>query len=299
MPQVIFPSSGGGGGGAVNLTIQEEGVNVQTEVNTINFVGSDVQAQAGGANTAIIYIPTPTFASHFNSQDGTTDTRVRNSGSTFVQRFISSPTAEGNPFYTGGWAGTVEQATNSTGITFNSNSQFVTAMNNSTFTVAVNNPDGTNLQTYTTPAITTSDTFDSGEATPHISVTISNYQLDSATKFKGIVSILIRYPNILTANGLDGGRVNIIITQNVTDGTGPWVFNMSTNGAFSPGEFFYDSKSGTARAATGITMTENVGALFVKHLSGIEYYTTGSQFTFAVNDIQLTTLKTYLILMVQ
>jgi len=295
MPQVIFPGSGGGGGGVVNLTIQEEGVNVQTEVNTINFVGSDVQAQAGGANTAIIYIPTPTFASHFNSQDGTTDTRVRNSGATFFQRFISSPTAEGNPFYTGGWAGTVQQATNSDGITLNSNGQFVTAMNNSTFTVEVNNPDGTNLQTYTTPAITTSDTFDSGEAgSPHISVTISNYQLDSATKFKGIVSIIVRYPLILTANGLDGGRVNIIITQNVTDGTGPWVFNMSTNGAFSPGEFFYDSQSGTVRAATGITMTQNVGALFVKHLSGIEYYTTGSQFTFAVNDIDNYNLNTVL-----
>ena len=286
MPTVIYPGGGGGGGGAVNLTIQEEGVNVQTEVNTINFVGADVQAQSGGPNTAIIYIPTPTFASHFNTQDGTTDARVRNSGATFSTRYISTPTAEGNPFYAGGWAGTNQQATNSSGITLYSNNQFVTAMNNSTFSIAVNNPDGSNLQTYTTPAITANGTYDSGEAgLPYIAVTISNYQLDSATKYKAYVSIIVRFPLILTANGLDGGRVNIIITQTVTDGTGPWVFNMATNGAFSPGEFFYDAQSNTVRVASGITMIENIGGLVTKHLSGIEYYTTGSQFTFAVNDI--------------
>lgn len=296
MPTVIYPGGGGGGGGgAVNLTIQEEGVNVQTEVNTINFVGADVQAQSGGPNTAIIYIPTPTFASHFNTQDGTTDARVRNSGATFSTRYISTPTAEGNPFYTGGWAGTNQQATNSSGITLYSNNQFVTAMNNSTFSIAVNNPDGSNLQTYTTPAITANGTYDSGEAgLPYIAVTISNYQLDSATKYKAYVSIIVRFPLILTANGLDGGRVNIIITQTVTDGTGPWVFNMATNGAFSPGEFFYDAQSNTVRVASGITMVENIGGLVTKHLSGIEYYTTGSQFTFAVTDIDNYNLNTVL-----
>ena len=117
MPQVIFPK-GSGGGGAANLTIQEEGSDVQTSVNTINFVGADVQAQAGGAGIAIIYIPTPTFASHFNTQDGTTNGLVSfistaAGGYSFssATRFIASPTAEGNPYNTGGWAGSNRRAT--------------------------------------------------------------------------------------------------------------------------------------------------------------------------------------------
>ena len=88
MPKIIFPG-GSGGGGSFNLTIQEEGSDVQTNVNTINFVGADVEAQAGNSGIAIIYIPPPTFASHYNTQDGTTDGRVRQSGATVETRFIS------------------------------------------------------------------------------------------------------------------------------------------------------------------------------------------------------------------
>ena len=53
MPTVIYPGGGSGGGGGTSLTIQEEGSDVQTSVNTINFVGADVQAQAGGAGISL------------------------------------------------------------------------------------------------------------------------------------------------------------------------------------------------------------------------------------------------------
>ena len=228
MPQVIFPK-GSGGGGAANLTIQEEGSDVQTSVNTINFVGADVQAQAGGAGIAIIYIPTPTFASHFNTQDGTTNGLVTDGSFSSATRFIAEPTAEGNPYNTGGWGGSNRRATDEDSITF-STTQQITAMNDSTFTVTVLNPDGSTLQAYTTPQINGAVTLDSGEApAPHIVVTVSNYQLDSATKYRANVSILVRYDLILTANSLDGGRINITISQTVTDGTGPYNFNMSTD----------------------------------------------------------------------
>lgn len=287
MPTVIFPGGSGGGGGGGSLTIQEEGANVQTEVTTINFVGADVQAQAGGDGIAIIYIPTPTFASHFNTQDGTTDGRVSyitNAGVysfSSSTKFIASPTAEGNPYNTGGWAATNQRASDDGEIRFKT-AQQVTAMNGSTFTVTVLNPDGSTLQSYTTPAITGNGTSDSGEATAHISVIVTNYVLDSATKYRANVEIRVRHDLIFTANALDGGRLNITVVQTVTDGTGPYTFNMSTNS--QPGEFFYDTNP-TNASGSGATVTENIVGLVVKHLSGIEYYTLGSTFTFQIADI--------------
>jgi len=284
MPTVIFPGGAGGGGGGADLTIQEEGADVQTSVNTINFVGADVKAESGGAGIATVYIPTPTFASHFNTQDGTTDGRVNDSGANIQTRFISSPTAEGNPYNTGGWAGTNRLASNSSGINLFSVQQ-ITAVNGSTFEIQVLNPDSSVLQTYTTPAINGAGTFESGEGgLSHISVFVTNYEADSSGKFKANISITVRYPLILTANGLEGGRFNIIITQTVTDGTGPYVFNMATNGGLSPGEFFYDSDL-LDGSASGISIAENVGQLAVKHLSGIEYYIIGNVFTFTTADI--------------
>lgn len=282
MPKVIFPGGGGAGGGG-SLTIQEEGVEVQTKVRVINFVGADVQAQAGEPGTAIIYIPTPVFSSHFNTQDGTTDGRVNDSGANVQTRFISEPTAEGNPYNTGGWAGSNRLASNSSGINFFTQQQ-ITSMNDSTFNVQVLNPDGSVLQSFTTPPITGALSFNSGEPLPHITVTITSYQSDTGSRFRGIVNILIRYPLILSTNGFEGGRFNVIITQTVTDGTGPYVFNLATNGGLTPGEFFFDDDP-VDGSATGVTIAENIGSLSVKHLSGIEYYTFGSQFTFNVADI--------------
>ena len=86
---------------------------------------------------------------------------------------------------------------------------------------------------------------------------------------------------ILSANGLDGGRLNITVVQTVTDGTGPYSL---TCPPITVREFFYDTNP-TNASGTGATISENVGGLAVKHLSGIEYYIIGSSFTFSVADI--------------
>lgn len=274
MPKIIFPG-GSGGGGSFNLTIQEEGSDVQTNVNTINFVGADVEAQAGNSGIAIIYIPPPTFASHYNTQDGTTDGRVRQSGVTVETRFISKPTSEGNPFQTGGDAESNALASNSTSITL-APSGAVTAMDNSTFKVDVTQPDGTVMETYTTPSITGNSTNTS--ASGDIVVTISSYAADT-TKFKGQVSILVTYSDILSTAGFDGGKFNIVITQTVTDGTGPHVFNLSTStNPTIQGDFFFDTNT-LPSFPQNVAIVETGGSVVTKHLSGLEYYTTGSQFT--------------------
>ena len=177
MPTVIYPGGGSGGGGGTSLTIQEEGSDVQTSVSVINFVGADVQAQAGGSGIAIVYIPTPTFASHYNTQDGTTDGRVNDTNNLAIaSKFIASPTSEGTPYNTGGWAGTNQNASNVELVELDTVS-FVTAVNGSTFNVNVVNQDGSSLLSFTTPAINASATFTSAGTPARITVDVVNYQL--------------------------------------------------------------------------------------------------------------------------
>ena len=280
MPKIIFPSGGAGGGGT-SLTIQEEGVDVQTNVNTINFVGADVEAQAGSAGVVLVYIPPPTFASHYNTQDGTTDARVRQSTATVETRFISTPTSEGVPFNTGGDAATNALASNSTAINL-APSADSTAMQNSTFKVDVTEPDGTVMETYTTSAITGNATFTSPSG--DIVVTISSYAADT-TKYKARVNVLVTYADILATAGFDGGKFNIVITQTVTDGTGPHIFNLSTStNPTIQGDFFYDTNT-LPSFPQNVAIGETGGSVVTKYLSGLQYYTTGSQFTVSCTDL--------------
>lgn len=273
-------SSSGGGGGTLNLKIQDEGTLVQQNVDTINFVGADVEAQAGSTGTVVIYIPPPTFASHFNTQDGTTDARVRQSGVTTGTRFIGVPTSEGTPFFTDGNAGTNSLASPSTSITLAPNSD-VTAMQNSTFTVNVTDPSGTTMETYTTPTITGNGTFSSSSG--DITVTISSYTTDT-TKFKARVSIVVTYADILNTAGYDGGSFNILITQATqSDGNFSFNLNTSTNPTINA-PFFFDTDT-LPSFPQNVAISETGGSVNTKYLSGLEYYISGSQFTISCDTL--------------
>ena len=270
MPKVIYP--GGGGSGGTSLTVQEEGVNVQTSVSVLNFVGADVLAEAGSSGTAIIYIPPPTFASHFNTTDGTTTGTVSETLSRSTA-FISAPTSEGTPFETGGWAGSNQSATITSSVTFAPGGA-ITAMANSTFQVVVKDGDGTTMESYTTPAITgnSTNTSSSGD----IIVSVTNYAADT-TKFKADVSILVVAGDILSTAGFQGGRYQVTITQVVTDGTGPYVYTQPS--------VFLDTNPSTPSIGGSVTITETADSVLTKHLSGLEYYILNSDFTVAVTDM--------------
>jgi hypothetical protein len=277
--------SSGGGGATLNLKIEDEGTLIQQNVDTINFVGADVEAQAGGSGTVVIYIPPPTFASHFNTQDGTTDARVRQGSTTVATRFISVPTSEGNPFNTGGTANTNALASNSSAITLTplsgSNGE-ITAMQNSTFTINVTEPDGTTMETFTTSTITGNGTFTSPSG--DIVVTVSNYGADT-TKFKANVSIFVTFSDILNTAGYEGGSFNILITHNTqSDGTFSFNLNTSTNPTVQA-PFFYDTNTPLVSFPQNVAIAETGGSVTTKFISGLEYYTTGSQFTISCDGL--------------
>lgn len=265
----------GGGGGGSSLEIQDEGTAVDSNVTVINFIGADVQALSAGSGIVSVYIPPPTFASHYNTQDGTTDARVSENISRTTTR-ISTPTSEGTPFSTGGWAGTNQPTTLSTSVTFSTGGDATGFGGNSTMTVTVYDADGTTaLESHTTSAITANGSYGSG----NITITISNYATDT-TRFKARPSITVAIGTILTAAGRTGGRYHVEVTHttdSTTDGSGPHTYTQS--------DVFIDTNPNTPSISGTTTIAETSGSVSTKHLSGIEYYINGSSFTVDVANI--------------
>ena len=150
--------------------------------------------------------------------------------------------------------------------------------------VEVFDADGTTLlATYTTPSITADGSNSSTGGNAGITVTISNYAADSL-KYKATIGVSVNADTILTANGLSGGRYHIVIT-NVTDST--------TDGAqtftYTQSDVFLDKNPSTpsfgGAASTTISESSTSANIVTKHLSGVEYYITGSKFNAHTDDI--------------
>ena len=276
MPKIIFPSNSGGSGSGI--TIEDEDTLVANNVTTLNFTGADVRAILNGDGSVSIWVPSPTYASHWNTTDGTDSALVVENISRTTAN-ISTPTAEGNPFSTSGWANTAEPATTSSSVVFTTtSSNLVTGFGgNATMAVTVYDADGTTvLTTYTTPSITGNATHTN--VGPTITVAIANYQVDS-TRFKALPTITVDVGAILTAAGRQGGRYHVLTTQTTdtaTDGTGPY--------SYTQPDVFYDTDP-TNPVVTAYTIIQTGGSVVTKYISGVEYYTTGSQFTISATGI--------------
>lgn len=266
--------AGGSGGSGSALEVQDEGIAIDTNVTVINFIGADVQVLSGGSGIVQVYIPPPTFASHFNTQDGTTVAFVSESISRSTAR-ISTPTSEGNPFSTGGWAASNRSSSLNSTATFTTGADCTGFGGNSTMTVTVYDADGTtSLESHTTSSITGNGSYGSG----NISITIANYAADT-TRFKATPTITVDVGAIFTALSRQGGRYHVEIshtTDSATDGTGPYTYTQT--------DVFYDTNPNTPSVGT-TTIAETSGSVSTKHLSGIEYYISGSQFTVDVSQI--------------
>lgn len=267
--------------------IQDEGAAVGT-YKTINFIGDDVLAEDSGTPGKVnVYVPTPTFASHFNTTDGTTTGTVSEGGITRSTLRISSPTTEGNPFKTNGWAGTNRPSYtgSSAGTVVFTTAQVITgfsgdASGDATITVTVYDADGTSvLETYTTPTLYQNATHNSTGG--RISVTVSQYAADTS-KWKGAVSISVQAGNVLSSNSLTGGRYHVeavMNTDTATDGGGTYTYTQN--------DVFFDTNPSTPAINGTVTISESSlsSNILTKHLSGVEYYILNSEFEIGVNDI--------------
>jgi len=280
-----------GSAGIAGLNFYDEGVLVGTYAK-VNFVGSGVFADENPTNsdTVNVYIPPPTFASHFDTNDGTTDGTVVESGITRANVRISTPTIEGTPFYTGGganslWAGTTQSAHIDTSLYLTTNAQVTGFGGDSTVTVNVYSGDGTTvLATFTTPAITASGTWTSSGANAGITVDIQSYATDSL-KYKATVEVIISLSTLFpSVTGLSGGRYHVEVihtTDSTTDGGNTYTYTQA--------DAFFDINPSTPSfgATSSVTISESSTSsnIVTKHLSGVEYYVAGSQFEATATEL--------------
>ena len=276
--------------------IRDEGTYLGT-FPTLNLIGADIQALSSGDPCVVdIYVPTPTFASHYNTTDGTTTGTVSESG---IQRYnlrISSPNNPdaNDPFNTNGWAGV---GTNSS--TKDTNNiiqpgqaagQLITgfsaagtvAPNLATLTVIVYDADGTTKLAEAVLGLSANISFVGSGFAAGISIGIANYQTDT-TKFKANIATSVNMATVFASNSLDGGRYHIEITMKTDQATDGGV-----SYSYTQSDVFYDTGSVTNPSINGtMTLVENNSAISSKHLSGVEYYTLGSEFDVKVDDIDI------------
>ena len=277
-------------------------------VSTPNYGGTAMGVLAGAptsSNTVTVWIPAPpqaVYASHFNTTDGNTTGTANRTLTTATVR-ISTPTSEGTPFETGSspntaWAGTNQPATTAT-TPIISTSGLVTGFSanisgDSRIIVDVYRGNGTaTFSTYTTPVLYQNGTHTDGAG---ISVTIGSYAVDDSgfpsiyiTKYKATVSLSVNMSTIFLANGLDGGRYRVRvkhITDTLTDGGNTYTYTSS--------DVFYDTNPNTPSIDGTTTIIESTtpANILTKHISGVEYYITGSQFeltTTGVNNLNKNT----------
>ena len=284
------------------IHIKDEGVDVGT-YPTINFIGDDVLAQDSGTPGQVnVFVPSPTFASHFNTTDGTTDGTVSEAlndgtGGYFSRSSvrISSPTTEGSPFKTGGgsntlWAGTNQDSypdvLSTRGSVIFETAEQITGFSGSssgdcTVTVNVYDADGvTVLYTWTTPVIYANGTYELLYDT-RVIVFVTNYTTDSS-KYKANLKVEVQPKTIFNDNGLDGGRYHVEIIMNTdtaTDGGGTYTYTQD--------DIFFDTDQSdpSINGSASIVESTTPANILTKHLSGIEYYILNSEFEVDVTDI--------------
>jgi len=277
-------------------------------VSTPNYGGTAMGVLAGAptsSNTVTVWIPAPpqaVYASHFNTTDGNTTGTANRTLTTATVR-ISSPTSEGTPFEVGSspntsWASQSQPATIGSTPIF-STSGLVTGFSanisgDSRIIVDVYRGNGVaTFSTYTTPTLYQNGTHTDSAG---ISVTIGSYAVDDSgfpsiyiTKYKATVSVSVNMATIFAAYSLDGGRYRVRvrhITDTLTDGGNTYTYTSS--------DVFYDTNPNTPSIDGTTTIIESTtpGNIVTKHISGVEYYTTGSQFeltTTGVNNLNKNT----------
>ena len=263
--------SGSGG----TLEIQDEGVTIESAATILNFIGADVVAMGGGGNKVNVYIPSVTFVSNFNTTNGSNNCLVGDVST--VNRHISAPISEGNPFGIGSWSsGTVHSTTRENILTYSTNNA-CSFIDNSTTTIEANiyGADGsTVLATHTTSAI--SGNIDI--TVDNIRIKISSFGTD-LSKYRGIVDVEFNINAILGS----GGRFSIeIIHHNGADGD----FTKMQN------DIFYDAE--TYQSILGsVNIAETASGKVIVQKSGVYEYGLGSQFSVTVSDIDYINSDSY------
>ncbi len=237
------------------LAIENEGVEISSTVNRINFVGADIESSLAG-NKINVYVPPPNFCSHFNTTDGVTDALIDDIPA-FTRR-IAAPLNEGNPFKIGDWvAGNSYKSTNENFLTYETNEDFSLVNETTEITVTVYDADNLSVLSSHWMMITGNISVTNN----NILINISDYSSDQfkfKAKFRCVVDIASIIPN--------GGRFSIKIEH-----------NNGVEGVFvkEQSDIFYDNQPFLA-VIDNLNINEN--NIILKQISGVYYYDLNTSF---------------------
>jgi len=254
-------------GGSAGVNIWDEGNLIASNVTDLNFSGAEVLSKSNGAGKVTIFIPTPSYVSHFNNMDGVNNCIIPDFS--VFNRYVSIPTAEGTPFKIGDWSEQqIHQVVSSPSLSYQTPVPCSFFNDTTTFTVSVLSENGVSLLTsFTTTQIVGNATLISPDNV--ITISISGWNVDS-DKYQASVStsinIGILYP--------DGGRFGISIEH--TDATEGSFFKVQN-------PLFYDANTIAANIAN--TAIAQKWATSSKYLSGIRYYTLWDSFTISSSGL--------------
>jgi hypothetical protein len=263
---------------AATITVQDEGIDICTNVTTINFKGATVQAKDCVDGVVNVYVPPPAYVAHFNTDDGDVGGSAVVGNKSTTSRYVAGPTSEGTPYNIGDWSdGTIHNTVRSSLAAHTyTTTNACSFKNDSTTTIEVNvyDADGVaKLATKTTTAIT--GAYDN--TSDNIRVQVTSWATNE-DQYQGIVTVTF---NIDTILGNISGRYGVeIIHHNSTDG----------NFTYTQTSLFYDNESNT-QTIGNVTIAENTPVIMRK--SGVYYYDTGSTFTVNIDDLDWLNSESY------
>lgn len=279
----IFIQNFFGSGASAGVEIYDGATFLTNTALKYKFSGPNIKAVLSAPGEVTIYSPPPVNVSHFNTYDAIGDASVNNVPTS--SRAIAAPSAPGVPFDIGDWIPDSQHpATNSGILTFFVANPFSILDNTTTiFTATVYGADGSTIlaQNVLNPIV-----GDTVQTLNNITITISGFAQDAdLVKYVALVSVQIDIATILP----QGGRFTVYLEH-----------NNQIEGLFTKtqGPLFYDSNN-TAATLAGVTIQETPLAVVIKELSGAKYYTTDSQFTTAIADIDSINDRSYPAIQVQ
>lgn len=247
----------------------------------VNLIGPDIFGIPDGVDPTQfnIYVPTPSYQSHWNTADGASGNQAVSDSLARLQAHISTPNGgEGSPFNTNGWADSNHDATIDGVAVCTTPGQTTGWGGDSTLLISVVDADGSSLLD---SFLILSIVGDGVQVSPStfITATFTLFAPDGV-RSQAHASVEVDVASILSGAGLVGGRYHIRITHvtdSTSDGTGPYIYTQD--------DVFLDDNPTTPNISGAVTIAERVGSIVTKHLSGVEYYTLTSQFTAGATSI--------------
>ena len=258
---LIDTASGGLGG---SITIEDEGIVVATDVETINIVGTGHNAVDMGSGRVNIYAPELDLVSHFNTNDGTNTAIVADIPTT--NRHISSPISESNPFKINTWTGgDMRPVTRDNTLTYSTINLCIFEDLESDIEVIVSDiPGGVVYSSQVRNNI-----FMNGSAiTGGIAVVISGWAVEGS-KYKAIITVNLDLDVMMP----EGGRFSVRITHS----------NGGVDYVKTQNNLYYDIDTQTS-TLNNLSIVENT-INSAKYLSGIRYYDLTDTFDVGIADI--------------